>query len=271
MTRNDSQSDPPAIVEMQHVGYRLEQRAILDDISWQIQPGQNWAILGANGAGKTTLLRIACGFLWPNAGGTVLRNGKKLLDLRLLRRSIGWVTAEVARRIPAGEHVGRTVVSGRFGQMGLWPPPFDEPQAELWAQADRRMQQLKIEHLAGRTFGTLSQGETQKVLIARALMALPLLLILDEPCAGLDPAAREHLLRDLANLAEQDDAPGLIYVTHHIEQILPCMQNCLALRDGRILAAGPTRGVLTDSMLSELYDIPVRLHRHNGRWWPVCG
>jgi iron complex transport system ATP-binding protein len=260
----------PPVLEMRSVGYRVDGRDILSQIDWSLGRGEHWAILGPNGAGKTTLLRIACGYLWPNAGGQVLRLGRKLLDLRQLRRSIGWVTIGLAWRIPAGEQVLPTVVSGRFGQIGLRCPPHEEPDSEHWDRAAAYLEQMGCGQLSGRRFGTLSQGETQKVLIARAMMALPLVILLDEPCAGLDPGARERLLTSLAGLL-QADGPGMVYVTHHIEEILPAVDRALLLKDGRVLQAGPTEQVLDESTIGQLYDMPVHLQRHAGRTWASFG
>ncbi len=260
----------PPILEMRGVGFRVQGQDILSQIDWTLGRGEHWAILGPNGAGKTTLLRIACGYLWPNAGGQVFRLGRELLDLRQLRKSIGWVTIELASRVPAGEQVLRTVVSGRFGQIGLWYPPHQEPTGLQWDQAAACLEQLGCGQLSGRRFGTLSQGETQKVLIARAMMALPLVILLDEPCAGLDPGARERLLSSLAGLLETD-GPGLVYVTHHIEEILPAIGSVLLLKEGRVLRAGPTDQVLGEPNIEQLYDMPVRLIRHAGRVWPRFG
>ena len=155
-------------------------------------------IFGANGAGKTMLLRVVAGWLWPNAGGSVRRLGQPLLDLRELRRSIGWVSHAMAAVIPRQERVLDTVVSGRFAQQGLLGTPADHPTRQDYERAQALLVQWNVNDLSERRFGSLSQGEQQKVLLARARMAHPLLLILDEPCIGLDPGSRESVLETVA-------------------------------------------------------------------------
>jgi len=157
----------PAL-EVRGVSYALDGRKILDAVDWSVAPGEHWAILGPNGSGKTTLLRIACGFLWPNAGGEVKRNGAALVNLPELRKSIGWVTASLAAEIPRREPVLQTVVSGKYAQLGLFSWPWDKPGRSDYARAERYLDQMGAARLKKQDFGTLSQGEQQKVLIARA-------------------------------------------------------------------------------------------------------
>jgi iron complex transport system ATP-binding protein len=259
----------PALLELRDVRYVLGSKTILDGVSWRLSPGEHWAILGPNGAGKTTLLRLACGYVWPNAGGTVLRMGKELLDLRELRRSIGWVTADLARRIPRSEPVLQSVVSGKFAQVGLWGLRGEPVLEEDNRRARAYLEELGAGALAGQPFATLSQGETQKVLIARARMARPTAIILDEPCAGLDPGAREEFLASLANLACRHDACSLVYVTHHVEEILPAFEKVMVMQDGRIAQCGNRSDVLTGENLSKIYRAATRLVLSAGRYWPV--
>src|SRR5688572_24677596 len=183
----------PAL-ELRRVTYLGGSKKILDCIDWIVQPGEHWAILGPNGSGKTTLLRIASGYLWPNAGGTVYRKGETLLDLRELRKSIGWVTASLASEIPGAEKALRTVVSGKFAQIGLLEQCGGEALPSDYRKALTYLRELGCGNLRDRQFGTLSQGEQQKVLIARARMTERYLIFLDEPCAGMDPRARETFL-----------------------------------------------------------------------------
>lgn len=257
------------LLELKDVTYRMNGRKILDRVSWTVRQGENWAILGPNGAGKTSLLKIVCGFLWPNGGGEVLRNGEVHADLGCLRRSMGWVTSALVADIPRNEPVLDTVLSGRYAQLGLWKLP-DEPPDEGAIEAARQcLADLRCDHLAQRRFGTLSQGEQQKVLVCRALMARPYLLILDEPCAGMDPGAREVFLSALSPLAERKGLPALVYVTHHPEEILPAFTRALVLKEGRIVASGPTESTLSSGMFSDLYGVSVRLVRKKGRFWPI--
>jgi iron complex transport system ATP-binding protein len=178
----------PAI-ELRDVSYVANGKKILDAINWTVQPGEHWAILGPNGAGKSTLLKIACGFLWPNAGGEVRRKGKALLDLRALRKSIGWVTSSLVAEIPVEEKAIRTVVSGKFAQVGLLEQFGGAATASDYRSALRYLVEMGCGYLRNQEFGTLSQGEQQKVLIARARMTKPYLIMLDEPCAGMDPGS----------------------------------------------------------------------------------
>ena len=231
--------------------------------------GEHWAVLGPNGSGKTTLLKLACGYLWPNAGGEIFRNGRTLTNLPKLRRSIGWVTASLVAQIPAREPAIRTVLSGKFAQIGYIEGFGDEAAPRDYESAKKALERLGVYQLRDQEFGTLSQGEQQRVLIARALMTKPYLMVLDEPCAGMDPGARENFLAALSRLGAQKNVPSFIYVTHHVEEILPLFEKTLVLKAGKILHAGSTRAVLKESVLEELYGIRVEIIRRKGRFWPV--
>jgi len=174
----------PSAIDLRNVTYRIGTKRILNDISWRINRGEHWAVLGPNGSGKTTLLRMVCGYLWPNDGGRILRNGQALLDLRELRRGIGWVSCSLCTQIPPSELVLHTVISGKFAQIGLWPEWLAGLEGQVLEQARLHLGELDCAGLADRRFETLSQGEQQKLLIARARMARPFMIILDEPCAG---------------------------------------------------------------------------------------
>ena len=258
----------PAL-DIRNVCYSIDGKKILDSVSWTVEPEEHWAILGPNGSGKTTLLRIACGFLWPNAGGDVYRKGRALINLQKLRRSIGWVSATLAAQIPPREPVLRTVVSGKFAQMGLFEWPWNAPSKKDYALADAYLKQMGAGALRDQEFGTLSQGEQQKVLIARARMTEPYLILLDEPCAGLDPGARENFLASLRKLGKQNKVPALVYVTHHVEEILPMFKKMLILKEGRMLASGKTRTLLKPAVLEALYGVRLSVMRRNGRYWPI--
>ena len=258
----------PAL-ELRGVTHFAGGKKILDSISWTVQPGEHWAILGPNGSGKTTLLRIASGYLWPNGGGEVFRKGKTLTYLPELRKSIGWVTGSLVNQIPVEEPVLETVVSGKFAQIGYLGGSWGQASKADFAAARRYFRELGCEYLAQQHFGTLSQGEQQKVLIARARMTRPYLIVLDEPCAGMDPGARENFLASLRKLGGLRKVPALIYVTHHIEEILPLIHKTLVLRDGKVLYAGRTGDVLKPRVLQEFYGAPLALLKRSGRYWPV--
>lgn len=259
----------PAALELRGVSYQADGRKILDSVNWKVQPGEHWAILGPNGSGKTTLLRIASGYLWPNGGGEVYRKGKTLTHLPKLRKSIGWVTASLASEIPVQEKALNTVVSGKFAQIGYLGGMWGQASRYDYACARRYLEELGCLHLSDQAFGTLSQGEQQKVLIARARMTKPYLIILDEPCAGMDPGAREKFLAALGKIGKQAKIPALIYVTHHVEEILPLFRNTLVLRDGKALYSGQTRNVLKRGVLEKLYGVSLTIVRRKGRYWPV--
>jgi len=259
------------LIELSGVSYELHGCRILDAIDWRIRAGEHWALLGRNGAGKTTLLQIACGYVWPNAGGQVLRGGQALTDLRQLRRSIGWVTSTLDALIPRHESVIDTVVSGRYAGFGLKRLVGTERPGEAeYQDAHTHLARLGIAPLAQRAFQALSQGERQKVLLARACMAHPLLMFLDEPCAGLDPASRESFLASLQSLADSGTGPAMVLVTHHVEEIMPAFSHLLVLDRGRVVGNGPTRTLLQGPLMTQLYDGAVsELVWRNGRGWPI--
>jgi iron complex transport system ATP-binding protein len=244
-------------------GLRVERgpARILRGIDWRVLRGEHWAILGANGSGKTSLLRALSGYLTPSAGAlTVLGEEYGRSDWPELRRRIGIVSSALAGSIPGDEAALETVISGRFAQLDLWARVT---RADRTA-ARRLLRQVGLGRLAGRAWGLLSQGERQRVLIARALAAQPELLILDEPCAGLDPVARDQFLTFIAGLARRARGPALVLVTHHVEEIIPAFSRVLLLRRGRVLAAGPRRKMLTSAHLSAVFGARLCLSRHGG-------
>jgi iron complex transport system ATP-binding protein len=262
------------LIELAGVGYRQQDVDILVDVDWRLERGEHWAVLGPNGCGKTTLLRIACGYLWPTSG-VVRRLGEELIDLGELRRSIGWVATELAPQIPRGERAIETVVSGKFAQVGLKRLGDMQPTDADFAAARRLLYEMGCTALAGKPFGVLSQGERQQTLVARARMVDPLLIVLDEPCAGMDPGVRERFLAWLDAQAAEAGAPGasapaLVMVTHHVEEIMPHFERTLVMQQGRIAAAGATRDVVTAGLLHRVYGVAVeRLESAAGRLWPI--
>ena len=256
-------------LDLREVSFAVNGKRILDAVSWIVEPEEHWAILGPNGAGKTTLLEIVCGYVWPNAGGEIYRNGEAHVNLGDLRRSIGWVTSTLVDEVPKGEKVLDTVISGKYAQVGLWKFSWEPPTSGDTERALRYLREMGCGEFAQRRFGTLSQGEQQKVLICRALMTEPYLTILDEPCAGMDPGAREIFLSSLLSIGKNASHPSLIYVTHHVEEILPIFAKTLILKDGRVMKSGNTDEVLSDKTISELYGVSVQLVKKNGRYWPI--
>ncbi|HWF18602.1 MAG TPA: ABC transporter ATP-binding protein [Verrucomicrobiae bacterium] len=251
-----------AIVEVSGLSIQREGTRILDDVCWRVEQGQHWAILGANGSGKTSLLSALTGYFMPTAGEIVVlgrRFGR--VDWRDLRQHIGLVSSSIRQMMADTEPALETVVSGKFAMIDFWG---------RISRADREramqlLRQIECVHLAERPWMVLSQGERQRVLIGRALMASPRLLILDEPCAGLDPAAREHFLQFLQRLGNRRDAPTLVLVTHHVEEIMPVFSHTLILESGRVLASGKKSTVLSARNLSRAFHAPIALKKKSGR------
>ena len=236
---------------------------ILDRVDWTVRAGEHWAILGANGSGKTSLLSGLTGYMTPTAGRiTVLGRTFGRADWRELSLHIGIVSSAVRQMMAKEEPAVFTVASGKYAMIDFWGKltPRDK------AQAQRILHQIECDHLALRTWQVLSQGERQRILIGRALMAKPALLILDEPCAGLDPVAREHFLHFVDGLGRQRNSPTIVFVTHHVEEIMPVFTHLLLLREGRVLAAGPKHEVLTSANLARTFDCPMRVHQDDGRY-----
>lgn len=252
------------VVEIKDVSWRREGKTVLQQIDWNVQEGEHWALFGLNGSGKTTLLNLLCGYIWPTSGQiSVLGHKFGEVDLRELRKSIGWVSSSLQERLHGNEKAQNLVVSGKFASIGL----YEKPTEADYEQAATLMEQLRCGHLLDRTYQTCSQGEKQKLLIARALMAAPRLLILDEAANGLDFISKEGLLDSISELAKQPDAPSMIYVTHHTEEILPIFSHSLLIRRGEIFAQGKTREVLNGDLLSEFFEMPVDLNWNQGRAW----
>jgi iron complex transport system ATP-binding protein len=249
-------------------GLRVErgEMCILDGVDWRVERGQHWVILGANGCGKTSLLKTLLGYLTPSAGEIeVLGERYGDCDWRELRTKIGLVSSALQASVPANEPALATVVSGRTAQLDLWATPT---RAEA-AAARRQLARAGAGGRAMRAWGVLSQGERQRVLIARALMARPRLLILDEPCAGMDPVTRERFLARVERLARERGGPSLVLVTHHVEEITAAFTQVLLLKAGRVLAAGPRGeilGVGASARLSETFGARLLLRRRRGRF-----
>jgi iron complex transport system ATP-binding protein len=259
------------LIACERVGYRQQGVDILADISWNLDAGQHWAVLGPNGSGKTTLLRIVCGYLWPTSG-RVLRLGQELLDLSELRRSIGWISSGMIAQIPPDDTALETVVTGRLAQIGLKRFSVGGPTNGDFSEAAEMLSRFGCGELATKRFGILSQGERQQVLFARACMAGPLLLVLDEPCAGMDPGVRERFVSWLGKRLKANHGPTVVLVTHHVEEIVPGIQNTLILSAGRVHSNGSTHAVVTKSAIETVYNTRLdRIEECAGRLWPIWG
>jgi iron complex transport system ATP-binding protein len=251
------------ILEISNLRIERSGVKILDGLSWRVARGQHWVILGANGSGKTSLLSALTGYLMPTAGEVSLLGetyGKS--DWRELRKQIGIVSSSVRQMMADDEPALETVASGKYAMIDFWG---QISRAEK-SQALKLLRQVECEYLAARPWRVLSQGERQRVLIGRALMAKPRVLILDEPCAGLDPAAREHFLQFIQRLGARKNSPTLVLVTHHVEEIMPVFSHLLVLKSGKVLATGEKSAELNAKNLSSAFDSRVRLQRTGNRY-----
>ena len=239
---------------------------ILDGISWRVARGEHWVILGANGSGKTSLLSALTGYLMPTTGEiSLLGETYGQSDWRELRKQIGLVSSSIRQMMADDEPALETVASGKYAMIDFWGQLSRAEKAE----ALRLLKQVECGYLAERPWSVLSQGERQRVLVARALMAKPRVLILDEPCAGLDPAAREHFLQFLQRLGARShdrEMPTLILVTHHVEEIMPVFSRVLILKNGRVQAAGKKSNVLNSKNLSGAFGARMRLQQTGNRY-----
>ncbi|NJJ40799.1 ABC transporter ATP-binding protein [Paenibacillus apii] len=257
-----------SILKVSNVSWQRGTQTLLDQVNWSIEKGQNWALMGLNGSGKTTLLNMINGYIWPTEGEIyVLGERFGEIDLRELRKSIGWVSSSLQEKLHGSDRTQLVVISGKHASIGL----YANVQEEDYERARALMEQLGCGHLWDREYRTCSQGEKQKVLIARALMAGPRILVLDEPCNGLDLFARERLLESIEELTMSEQAPSLIYVTHHTEEILPVFSHTLLFRRGRVFDSGVTSHLLNEETLSRFFEAPVTVEQNGGRTYIIPG
>jgi len=250
------------VIEMDNISCLLNSKYVLHDINWKINQGEHWAILGLNGSGKTSLLNMINGYVFPSSGNMkVLGKTFGNYDWRLLRKKIGFISSSLQDKFYKNETALEIVLSGIFASIGL----YDKPGKKNINNALSILHQLKCDHIVKQRYMDLSQGEKQKVLIARALINSPGLLIMDEPCAGLDIFSKEHILASIEHLSSQVSSPTLLYVSHHTEEILPTFTHTLMLRRGKIHSSGKTRQILTQSNLSSFFETPVKVRWHKDR------
>ena len=253
------------VVHMSQVSVRRGHTTLLDAVDWSVELDERWVILGPNGAGKTTLLRIAAAELHPTTGRVhVLGEQLGRTDVFELRTRIGLSSATLGGRIPGDEKVLDVVVSAGYAVLGRWREAYESLDTN---RATELLHAMGVAQLADRLYGTLSEGERKRTLIARALMTDPEMLLLDEPAAGLDLGGREDLVSRLTALAMDPDAPATVLVTHHVEEIPPGFTHAMLLREGRVVAQGLLDDVLTAAHLSDTFGQPLLLERSGGRYF----
>lgn len=266
MTRNETTagSTDGVALALQGVQVVREGRPILQDIEWTVRAGERWVIMGMNGSGKTTLMQIASTYLQPT-GGHVEVLGQEIgrVDVRQLRKRIGYSSAPLQRQLNRRLSVLAAVATGKHAALMHWKETFEQAD---WERARRLLREVGLERWEDRRVDNLSEGERQRLHLARSLMAQPELLLLDEPTAGLDVGAREQLVRRLTELDGADGLVAAVLVTHHVEEIPSSFTHVALMRGGRVLAAGPIETELTSASLSRCFDVPLELERLRGRF-----
>jgi iron complex transport system ATP-binding protein len=258
-------ANPDLLIDLRKVSLRRGDQTLVGPLDWAVELDERWVVIGPNGAGKTSLLRIAAATEHPSSGAAYVL-GERLgrVDVNELRARIGLSSSVLAQRVPTDEVVRDLVVSAGYSVLGRWREQYDDVD---YRRAIDMLESLGAEHLADRTYGTLSEGERKRVLIARALMTDPELLLLDEPAAGLDLGGREELVARLADLAADPDAPALVLVTHHVEEVPPGFSHCLMLSEGEVIASGLLPDVLTAQNLSAAFGQEIALDVVDGRYF----
>lgn len=254
----------PQVLEFSDVVVRRNARDIVSHLDWIVTDDQRWVVLGPNGAGKTTVLQLADTLIHPTSGSvTILGERLGRTDVFELRPRIGFASSAMARRVPPEETVLDVVLTAAYSVTGRWREQYDDIDER---RALRVLAEWRLDHLADRTFGTLSDGEQKRVQIARAVMTDPELLLLDEPTASLDLGAREELLALLSGYAQAPTTPAMIMVTHHVEEIPVGFTHVLLLRDGEVVASGPLSEALTAENLTATFGVEITLSQDAGRY-----
>ncbi|MCZ0913949.1 ABC transporter ATP-binding protein [Gordonia amicalis] len=260
-----TESDPDLLIDFRDVAIVRGGKTLVGPLSWQVELDERWVIIGPNGAGKTTLLRLAGAELHPTSGTAFVLNEKLgRIEIRELATRIGVASPALVDRVPDSEVVSDVVISAGYAVLGRWREAYDEMDRD---QAVESLESMGAEHLAERTFGTLSEGERKRVIISRALMTDPELLLLDEPAAGLDLGGREELVDRLATLAADPDAPAIVLITHHVEEIPEGFTHALILSEGGVVAQGLLEEVLTSENLTAAFRQQIILDKVEGRYF----
>ena len=260
-----TESDPDLLIDFRDVTLVRGGNTLVGPVSWQVELDERWVIVGPNGAGKTSLLRMAAAEVHPTAGTAFVLNERiGRVEMRELSTRVGVASPALLDRIPADEVVSDVVISAGYAVLGRWREEYDDSDR---AQAVESLESMGAEHLADRLFGTLSEGERKRVMIARALMTDPELLLLDEPAAGLDLGGREELVARLSTLAGDPDSPAIVLITHHVEEIPDGFTHALLLSEGGVVAQGLLPEVLTSKNLSTAFHQQITLSKVDGRFF----
>ncbi|CAI6081335.1 ABC transporter ATP-binding protein [Cohnella sp. JJ-181] len=250
------------MIELKNITWRREDRDILNGVDLTVKAGERWVLLGRNGCGKSTLLEMITGYMFPTSGTVdVLGHRFGRVDVREVRKKIGNIGPSLIEKLIGRDPVWEIIVGGMNAYLRI----YEEIPEEVKARAREELDRVGLGSRFEQPFGTLSQGERKKALLARTMMADPELLIMDEPCAGLDLYEREKFLDSLETLSKR--VQGMLYVTHHIEEIVPLFTHVALMAEGRIIAAGPKREVLTAELLRDAYEVPVQVRWVEDRPW----
>ena len=251
------------VLHLEDVSLKRDGTWILQEVNWHIEKGEHWVLFGLNGSGKTAILKMLHAEYFPTSGSVTVLGmefGKSYLG-EVLRSKIGFVSSSLQEKLYPNDNAFEIVLSGAFASIGLYEKPTDD----IREKAIGLLKDFGCYHYANRNYETLSQGEKQRVLIARALMADPELLIFDEPTDGLDFIAREQFLETIEKIAQKQNAPTMIYVTHHVEEVLPTFNKTILLKKGQVFASGDTKEMITSDSLSQFFELPVTVQWENGR------
>ncbi|MCS7461138.1 ATP-binding cassette domain-containing protein [Paenibacillus doosanensis] len=250
------------VLSLENIHFIREERSILSDVELRVNDGEHWVILGKNGSGKTTILEFINGYQFPSRGKVqVLGHTYGECDVREVRKQIGYISQSLYEKLNPGDPVWEVIATGEYGFLRF----YQEIPAEVRQKALEMLGVVKLAHLANQPLGTLSQGERKKVMLARALMTSPRILIMDEPCSGLDLFERERLLENINDLGKQNIT--VVYVTHHIEEIMPMFSHVALIDQGRIIASGKKEDVLNEENLLKAFQVPFSLEWFQGRPW----
>lgn len=253
------------VIDFHGAELRRNGHTLVGPLDWQVELDERWVVLGPNGAGKTSLMRLAAAQEFPSRGTTrILGEPMGKTEVAELRTRIGLSSVALAQRIPAEEKVADIVISAGYSVLGRWREKYDAVDHERAADT---LEAMGAEHLAERTWGTLSEGERKRVLISRALMTDPEMLLLDEPGAGLDLGGREELVSRLSDLALDPDAPAVVLVTHHVEEIPQGFTHAMLLAEGRVAASGLIEDVITSENLTATFAQNIVVEQVEGRYF----